>query len=108
MPGSATTPGRGALALTRPRVLSSTLRTVSAPEVVRLSRLNGWPARSPGRRFADTLARTCARLGAAVWQITHRGPAVRWRRDPDHMPGVFVAQRAPGGRATMASMSALI
>lgn len=47
MPGSATAPGRGALALARPCVLPSAFRTASAPGVVKRSRLNGWPARSP-------------------------------------------------------------
>ena len=47
MPGSLTTPGRRALALTRPFVWPSVTVTTSAPGTIALSRLNGRPARSP-------------------------------------------------------------
>src|SRR6478736_3945879 len=47
MPGSLTTPGRRALALTRPLVWPSVTVTTSAPGTVALSRLDGRPARSP-------------------------------------------------------------
>ena len=47
MPGSLTTPGRQALALTRPLVWPSVTVTTSAPGTVALSRLDGRPARSP-------------------------------------------------------------
>src|SRR5690349_9568713 len=47
MPGSPTTPGRRALALTRPLVWPSVTVTTSAPGTVALSRLDGRPARSP-------------------------------------------------------------
>jgi len=46
-----------------PSVLPSAALTASAPPRKSLTRLNGWPA-LPGRRFADTLAGDCARLGA--------------------------------------------
>jgi len=36
-----------ALALTRPSMLPSVKATTSAPEIFKLSRLNGWPMRSP-------------------------------------------------------------
>src|ERR671928_2097179 len=47
MPGSLTTPGRRGLALTSPLVWPSVTVTTSAPGTIALSRLNGWPARSP-------------------------------------------------------------
>ena len=47
MPGSLTTPGRRALALTRPFVWPSVTVTTSAPGTIALSRLDGRPARSP-------------------------------------------------------------
>ena len=47
MPVSKTTPGRWALALSRPSVLPSVTGTTSAPRMRVLSRLNGWPMRSP-------------------------------------------------------------
>ena len=47
MPGSLTAPRGRALAITRPSVLPSAPRTASAPRNDRLSRLNGWPMRSP-------------------------------------------------------------
>jgi len=37
----------GALAISRPSVLPSTFRTVSAPEMLPLPRLDGWPMRPP-------------------------------------------------------------
>jgi hypothetical protein len=47
MPGSLTAPRVQALAVTRPSVLPSALRTASAPRGEFLSRLNGWPMHSP-------------------------------------------------------------
>src|SRR5262245_24199301 len=47
MPGSLTTPGRPGLAMSRPDMLPSTFYTASAPRMRLLSRLNGWPVRSP-------------------------------------------------------------
>ena len=47
VPGSLTTPGRRALALTRPLVWPSVTVTTSAPGTIALSRLDGRPARSP-------------------------------------------------------------
>src|SRR3954463_2028530 len=47
VPGSLPTPGRRALALTRPPVWPSVTVTTSAPGTVALSRLDGRPARSP-------------------------------------------------------------
>src|SRR5687768_7998162 len=47
MLGSLTTPGRRRLALAPPRVWPSGTVTPSAPGTVALSRLDGWPARSP-------------------------------------------------------------
>ena len=44
-------------------MLPSATQTASAPGITFLSRLNGWPARPPCRRFADILADICARLG---------------------------------------------
>jgi hypothetical protein len=54
---------RRTLAMACPSVLPSAALTASAPPRKSLTRLNGWPA-LPGRRFADTLAGDCARLGA--------------------------------------------
>src|SRR5689334_20801312 len=53
MPGSLTTPGRRALALTRPLVWPSVTVTTSAPGTVALSRLDGRPARSPADASPD-------------------------------------------------------
>src|SRR5688500_18346695 len=53
MPGSLTTPGRQALALTRPLVWPSVTVTTSAPGTIALSRLNGRPARSPADASPD-------------------------------------------------------
>ena len=48
MPGSQTAPGRAVLALgSRRSVSPSEAATSSAPGIVWLSRLNGWPMRSP-------------------------------------------------------------
>jgi hypothetical protein len=47
MPGSLTTPGRREARVTLPSISPSTHRTVSAPGAEILSRLNGWPMRSP-------------------------------------------------------------
>ena len=47
MPGSSTTPFAQVLALALLDILPSTTQTVSAPGDSFLSRLNGWPARSP-------------------------------------------------------------
>ena len=64
MPGSLTTPGRpGARAYTRPTVLPSAVHTASAPGFAAFAAQ--WLAYAlPYRRFADTLAGACARLGA--------------------------------------------
>src|ERR1700688_1248339 len=57
----------GALAVAHPPVLHSALRTASAAGISKLSRLNGWLARTlPYRRFADLLTNADARLGADV------------------------------------------
>jgi hypothetical protein len=65
MPGSSTTPGRPALAMTRQTMLPSTLETVSAPgnEVFGAQCL---AYALPYRRFAVVLADANARLGADV------------------------------------------
>ena len=47
MPVSSTTPGRTGARITRSFVLPSMLRTMSAPGTSFLSRLYGWPMRSP-------------------------------------------------------------
>src|SRR5829696_3069011 len=53
VPGSLTTPGRRALALTHPFVWPSVTVTTSAPGTIALSRLNGRPARSPADASPD-------------------------------------------------------
>ena len=45
-------------------MLPSVKTNTSAPETFKLSRLYGWPKRSPCRRFVVTLADANARLGA--------------------------------------------
>jgi len=47
MPGSPTTPGRPGTRAHAPGVLPSAIRNASAPGTLLLSRLNGWPVRSP-------------------------------------------------------------
>ena len=65
MPGSLTTPDRPGLALAPSLVWPSALVTASASGTMGLSRLDGWPARSPAD--ASPLAsRPDARLGADV------------------------------------------
>ena len=66
MPGSATTPGRlGARTNAPVRVAFRAAYCVGARDNL-LSRLNGWPIRSPCRRFATVLTDANARLGADV------------------------------------------
>ena len=55
-----------ALAAYRNAMRPSTTQTASAPGISFLSRLNGWPARSLCRRFAEILTDACARPGADV------------------------------------------
>ena len=66
MPGSPTTPGRpGARADAPVRIAFRVAKRVGTRDLI-LSRLNGWPACLPCRRFAGTLAGAAARLGADV------------------------------------------
>jgi hypothetical protein len=66
MPGSLTTPSGRALAIARPSVLPSALRTASAPRD-EFPFAAQWLAYTlPYRRFADALAGACARIGGDV------------------------------------------
>ena len=65
MPGSSTTPGSGAR-ISAPVCVAFREKTASAPETFNISRLNGWPVRSPADASPDPLARDDARLGAGV------------------------------------------
>jgi len=73
MPGSQTAQGRRAAAITPPAVLPSAVSTASAPRS-RLSRLNGWPLRSPVNASTHTSRRTPHDSGP-VWIAT---PSRQW------------------------------
>jgi hypothetical protein len=66
MPVSTTTPGRLGLAISRPSVLPSVSGTTSAPGKRVLSRLNGWPARSPVNA-SPLPSRATAHDSGSVW-----------------------------------------
>src|SRR5262245_11264768 len=55
-----------ALALAHLDILPSATQTASAPGISFLSRLNGWPARSPADASPTSSRNACARLGADV------------------------------------------
>src|SRR5271168_636915 len=55
-----------ALAVARPAVLPSDKQTSSALGIRTVSRLDGWPVRSPADASPTSLANACARLGADV------------------------------------------
>jgi hypothetical protein len=92
---------RRVLALARPSVLPSTIGTVSAPRTQLLSRLNGWPVRSP-TDASPTPSRLPAHGSGPMWLAI---PSSQWtctisslpvsRRTPKQFP-VLGAQ---GGRA---------
>ena len=55
-----------ALAIARPSVLPSVKQTTSAPGIRTVSRLDGWPMRSPADASPAPSRTRCARLGADV------------------------------------------
>src|SRR6266446_6126679 len=63
-----------ALAMTHPPVLPSVKRTTSAPEFITLSRLNGWPIRSP-TDASQSSSRTTAHGSGTTWVAT---PSSQW------------------------------
>jgi hypothetical protein len=74
MPGSLTTPGGIALALTRLPLLPSTLSSASAPDWKRLFAAQWLAYAFPYRRFASLLTETGARLGGRCGSLLlHRG-----------------------------------
>ena len=66
MPGSSTTPGRPGARDSAPARVAFRYRTASAPGMSHLSRLNGWPVRSPVNASPTPSRSDCARLGADV------------------------------------------
>ena len=78
MPGSSTTPGRPDARAARLNMSPSATQTASAPGISFLSRLNGWPVRSPADA-SPTSSRTPAHGSGPMWiatpssQRTHMG-----------------------------------
>ena len=69
MPGSSTTPGRTDTRAGVSAVLPSVILTTSAPETILLSRLHGWPVRSPADA-SPTPSRVPTHGSGPVWIAT--------------------------------------
>lgn len=89
MPGSQTSPGRGALALARAPVLPSAGSNASAPGTTKLSRLDGWPMRtpadaSPAPSRTQTHGSGPMRFAtpSSYWTLTNYSLPVSQRTDP--------------------------
>jgi len=79
---------RRVLALARPSVLPSTIGTVSAPRTQLLSRLNGWPVRSP-TDASPTPSRLPAHGSGPMWLAI---PSSQWTCTTSSLP---VSRRTP-------------
>ena len=82
MPGSPTTPVGQVLALALLDMLPSTTQTVSAPGITFLSRLNGWPARSP----ADASPSSSRMLAHGLGPMWVSGRGASYRAPPPQIP----------------------
>jgi len=66
MPGSSTALGRMSARIARPPMLPSVSGTASAPRMTSISRLNGWPMRSP-TDASPMPSRTTAHGSGPMW-----------------------------------------
>jgi hypothetical protein len=89
MPGSLTTPGRRELAIISSFVLPSALVTASAPGKA-LSRLNGWPMRSPADA-SPLPSRATTHGSGPMWIAT---PSSQWTCTTYSLP---VSRRTTNG-----------